>query len=121
MTRAIRGFEWALRRRESTRESVSLKKQIGVAALIVLLLLSAFSVIYFKDLSRRLFIQYQQLQKQQQQVETEWSKLLLEEGAWSAQQRVQTIATTHLDMAVPTEKQILMISGNQKRGPDIEE
>lgn len=109
MTRAIRGFEWTLRRREATKDTVSMKQQLQISALIILLLVSAFSVIYLKDLSRRLFIRYQNLQQVQQRNEIEWSKLLLEEGAWSTQARVQNIATTQLNMITPTMKEVVMI------------
>jgi len=108
MTRAIRGFEWS-RGRETTHESSSTKSQLVIGLLAILLLVSAFSVIYMKDLSRRLFIQYQHAQHMQQRDEIEWSKLILDEGAWSAQSRVQNIATQQLGMIVPAEKQIIMI------------
>lgn len=114
MTRAIRGFEWNLRRRTAA-EAVPLKKQILIGALIILLLASAFSVIYLKDLSRRLFINYQHLQHVQQRDEVEWSKLLLEEGAWSTQARIQNIANTQLNMVVPAAKQIVMIQAAASR------
>lgn len=108
MTRAIHGFSWALRRREAV-EVIPLKKQLLVGALIILLVASAFSVIYLKDLSRRMFIRYQNLQQVQQHDEVEWSKLLLEEGAWSTQARVQEIATTQLNMVMPAMKDVVMI------------
>lgn len=108
MTRAIHGFGWALRRREAS-VAIPLKNQLIISTLIVLLIVSAFSVIYLKDLSRRLFIHYQTLQQVQQHDEMEWSKLLLEEGAWSTQARVQNIATTELDMMTPSMKNIVMI------------
>lgn len=109
MTRAIRGFEWTLRRREAAKDMLSLKQQMQISVLIVLLLTSAFSVIYLKDLSRRLFIRYQHLQQVQQQHEIEWSKLLLEEGAWSSQARVQYVASTQLHMMTPQMKDIVMV------------
>ena len=108
MTRAIHGFGWALRRRTDAT-AIPLKKQFFIGVFVAILLASAFSVIYLKDLSRRLFIHYQQLQQVQQQAENDWSKLLLEEGAWSTQQRVQNIATEQLGMMLPVEKQIMMI------------
>jgi cell division protein FtsL len=108
MTRAIHGFGWALKRREAT-EVMPLKKQLLVGALLLMLFVSAFSVIYLKDLSRRMFIHYQNLQQVQHQDEVEWSKLLLEQGAWSTQARVQEIATTQLDMVTPAMKDIVMI------------
>lgn len=108
MTRAIHGFGWALRRREAV-QTVPLKNQWVVGTLIVLLLVSAFSVIYLKDLSRRLFIQYQQAQQVQEHDEVEWSKLLLEEGAWSTQARIQNLASTQLGMVMPAMKNIILI------------
>lgn len=108
MTRAIHGFNWALRRREAV-DATPLKNQLVITVMIVSLLLSAFSVIYFKDLSRRMFIRYQHLQQVQQKDEVEWSKLLLEEGAWSTQARVQNIATTQLNMVMPSMKNVVMI------------
>src|SRR3990167_2047458 len=108
MTRAMHGFGWALRRREAA-QAVPLKNQLLIGTLIILLLVSAFSVIYLKDLSRRLFIQYQQAQQVQEHAEVEWSKLLLEEGAWSTQARIQNLASTQLDMVMPAMKNIVMI------------
>lgn len=109
MTRAIRGFEWSRRYRDTQQETVTVKSPLLIGLLAVLLLVSAFSVIYLKDLSRRLFMQYQQMQQMQQHDEIEWSKLLLEEGARSTQARIQDVANKQLGMIVPAEKQIIMI------------
>lgn len=109
MTRAIRGFEWTQRHRVASRDTLSIKQQVQIGVLIILLMASAFSVIYLKDLSRRLFIRYQHLQQVQQHREMEWSKLLLEEGAWSTQARVQQVATTQLGMITPKMKDVVMV------------
>lgn len=111
MTRALHGFGFAAKRRAiaAPSEQISLTKQIGIALLVVLLLASAFSVIYLKDLSRRLFIQYQSLQQVQQVQELAQSKLLLEKGAWSAQSHIQAVASTQLHMVTPSMKQIVML------------
>ena len=108
MTRAIHGFGWMIRRRETT-ETIPLKHQMAMGALIIVLLFSAFSVIYLKDLSRRLFIQYQQLQQVQQHDEIETSKLLLEKGAWSTQSRILEFASDQLGMESPSMKNVVMI------------
>ena len=108
MTRAIHGFGWIVRRREAS-EAMPIKHQFAIGALVICLLLSAFSVIYLKDLSRRLFIQYQHLQQVQQNDEIDTSKLLLEKGAWSTQSRIQQIATMQLNMETPEMKHIVMI------------
>jgi len=113
MTRALHGFQWFSTHRTKTNRLLSVKNQILVGMLIVFLLASAFSVIYLKDLSRRLFIRYQTLQQAQSQSEMERSKLLLEEGAWATQSRIQDIATSRLDMQTPAVKQIVMIESRQ--------
>ena len=79
-----------------------------VAALVVGFLLSAFGVIYLKDLNRRLFIQYQGLEQVAQSQQVEYSKLLLEQSTLSTQARVQRIAQAQLSMVEPTERQIVL-------------
>lgn len=85
---------------------------IGVGLLVFGLLLSAFGVIYMKDLNRRLFIQYQTLQAQKAQSLIQWGKLLLEQSTWSTQSRIQQIAQKQLEMIVPSTKDIILVEGN---------
>lgn len=90
--------------------AMSFSWQLGlVLGLIVALSVSAFGLIYAKDLNRRLFIDYQTLEQQQQTYQTDWSKLLLEESTWSAQARIQHVATNRLNMEVPTPKKIVFL------------
>lgn len=77
--------------------------------LMILVLLSAFAVVYTKDLNRRLFMRYQQLQTQHNQLYINWGKLLLEESAWSTQARVQHIAQNKLHMVWPTPNQVVLV------------
>lgn len=66
-----------------------------IIAMIILFLCvfaTAVGVVYMKDLNRRLFIEYQGLQQQEQQYNIDWGKLLLEQSTWSTQSRVQSIA-----------------------------
>ena len=76
--------------------------------LMMTVLLSAFAVVYVKDLNRRLFIQYQQLQASHNQLYINWGKLLLEQSAWSTQARVQHIAQQQLHMVSPTPNQVVL-------------
>lgn len=77
--------------------------------LMVAVLFSAFTIVYFKDLNRRYFIQYQNLQQVRQQYENEWSKLLLEQSTWSTQARIQRIAQQQLNMVYPKQQNIVII------------
>lgn len=78
----------------------------------VLIVLTAFAVIYCKDLHRRLFIQQQVLVKQADATKVEWSKLLLEQSALAAQPRVQQIAAKKLNMVVPNPHSIVLVSSS---------
>ena len=107
----IYGKSYAVRRTNTFRFSL---RFMFVGALVLGILISAFSVIYAKDLNRRLFIQYQDLQQQQQQYQTEWSKLLLEQGAWSTQPRIQQLAQQQLNMVIPSSRNIVFVSDKRE-------
>ncbi len=81
---------------------------LGITALALGLLLSAFGVIYAKDLNRRLSIQYQGSQQAQQQYQADWSKLLLEQGTWSTQSRIQLLAQRQ-NMIIPSSHNIVLV------------
>jgi cell division protein FtsL len=76
---------------------------------LFLCLLSAISLLYVKDLNRRLFIDYQRTQKVSTQLATEQEKLLLEQSAWSTAMHVQRIAQNRLDMEVPDAQSVVML------------
>ena len=78
-------------------------------ALFFVVFATAISLVYVKDLNRRLFIQYQNLEQQSSQINTNYGKLLLEKGAWDSQAHVQNIAEQRLNMEVPTAKQVVMV------------
>ena len=89
-------------------------KVLRPALLLALaIIITAFTLVYFKDLNRRYFIQYQQLQTQQQQQQVRWGQLLLEQSAWSTQARVQNIAQSKLDMVVPQMQNVIMLNASQ--------
>lgn len=75
----------------------------------VLVVLSALSVVYVKDLNRRLFIQYQAEQVRNNQFDVEWGQLLLEQSTWATQARVQAIAQQKLEMIFPSQNEIIML------------
>lgn len=85
------------------------KQKFYLALLITIVLFSAFTVVYVKDVYRRLFIDYQTLQNSQNEIYVEWGKLLLEQSTWSTQARVQSVAQQHLDMEAPEAKAVVMV------------
>lgn len=87
----------------------SLQQLILVIIFLGLVLLSAFVLVYIKDLNRRLFIQYQALQQVEQQAKIETGQLLLERSTLSAQERIQVLAHK-FNMVMPSRKHIIVIS-----------
>ena len=109
-TRVIAARQWQAAKRNTV---VFSKDVIVLTMLIAGVLLSAFAVVYTKDLNRRLFIRYQALQQVQSQAVSRFSKLLLEQSTWSTQARVQRIAREDLNMQLPTSVNTVLVTDNE--------
>lgn len=103
----------AFRLQQGTRRASAMTHSmpgIGTYILGAILLLSALAVVYVSDFNRRVFIAYQQEQAQHQQLYLEWNQLLAQQSSWSAQSRIQSIASQRLGMKVPIDSQIQVIN-----------
>jgi len=76
-------------------------KNISLLLLIVSVMASAIAVVYSKHSNRKLFVELQQLKKNIDELNIEWGRLQLEEGAWSDHGRIEKIARTKLNMKLP--------------------
>lgn len=94
--------------RTQTR-TVIMKQVLWATLLTMAVLVSAFAVVYFTDLHRRMFIQFQNLQDAQNQIYIDWGKLLLEQSTWSTQSRVQNVAEQRLHMENPQVSDVTII------------
>lgn len=81
-----------------------------VLVLVALVVGSAIGVIYSKHKSRRLFIQLQDLQEQRDQLNTEWGRLQLEQGAWATHGRIERIARERLEMRMPSQSDVVILA-----------
>ena len=88
------------------------KQGVVVIVLIIALLCSAFVMIYFKDLNRRLFIQYLALQREKAEGLMQLGKLLLEQTTQSTQPHIQKIAEQRLGMELPDAKEVVLVNAN---------
>ena len=80
---------------------------VGMAALF--LLVSSFGVIYSTYQTRKLIAEFQHLQNQRNELQTEWGQLLLEQSTWGSFNRVERLASNKLNMRVPDPQQVVMI------------
>ena len=69
--------------------------------LIIGVMVSSLQVINAKHQNRQAFIELQNLKKQQDEMETEWGQLQLEQATWAAHGRVEKIASKQLEMVIP--------------------
>ncbi|HET9843806.1 MAG TPA: cell division protein FtsL [Gammaproteobacteria bacterium] len=80
-----------------------------VISMVIVIMLSSLGVIYSKHLSRKYFAQLQSLQKQRDDLHVEWSQLLLEQGTWATDVRVERVAREHMYMTVPNPEDVKVI------------
>lgn len=105
--------------RETARIGVRLSRQIFKAlwqppvlitfGLVVLLAASAIGVVYASHANRVLFNDLGNLQVERDSYQREWSQLLLEQSALSAQSRIEQLATREFEMAVPGRDDIVIV------------
>lgn len=69
----------------------------------------AAAVISLRHHNRQDFAQLQMLRMERDALNIEWSKLLLEEGAWSQHPRVELTARKRLGMQLPAAEQMIII------------
>ena len=72
---------------------------LGVLA--VMLISTAVSVVFARHESRKLFVSLQQLERERDDLNIEWGRLQLEQGAWSSHGRIERIAREKLEMRMP--------------------
>ena len=82
------------------------------AALMVSLILvvgSALGVVYVTHMNRQLYAQLQNLQRDQDVLESEYERLLLEQSAWSDYSRVEKLTKSELVMKMPVETDVVVV------------
>jgi len=88
---------------------VATARYIGMAGLILVLLVSALTVIYSKYQSRLIFIEIQKQERALDQYEVEWGQLQLELTTLAEQNRVEQVAREQLKLVMPLREKIIYI------------
>lgn len=73
---------------------------------------SALMVVYSKHVCRQLFNQLQMQEKEIESFQIEWSQLLLEQGTWTADARVERVAKQRLQLVLPEPKDVVVINNS---------
>jgi cell division protein FtsL len=70
---------------------------------------SSLLVVYEKHQNRQLFTQLQSLQHETEFLQEEWSRLLLEQGTWASDARIEKLARTQLQMVLPEANKVVIL------------
>lgn len=69
--------------------------------LFVACLVTGLAIVTVTHQTRMQFAEWQRLNQEKNQLNTEWGQLLLEESAWSSPVRIERLAIDRLDMRIP--------------------
>ena len=92
------------------RHMIFSMKSIFIGVLLCVILMTSFSVIYLKDLTRQAVTELHHLHYQHNQMIIEQSQLLLEQNTWSSPLRIENIAQSQLNMTTPAKNTIVFVS-----------
>lgn len=87
----------------------TLNVDMQVFFLLVAVIISSMAVIYTKHIGRSEFVVLQKLEKQRDEVNEDWGKLLLEQSTWANPGRVEQQARLRLNMHAPTADMTVVI------------
>lgn len=83
--------------------------RLSLIALWLVTLASAVGVVWSKQQSRNQFVELQRLEKERDQLDTEWGQLRLEQSTWVTYGRIEKIARDDLRMVVPDPNQVHLV------------
>ena len=83
--------------------------------LFFVLIMVSLGVVTSQHKARKLYFELEQLQDLTKKYETEFGQLQLEQSTWAMHSRIEELATKKLNMQVPDEKRIQVISLEELR------
>lgn len=79
-------------------------------ALLLLVVVCALGVVKSQHHARQLFVDLQQEQTRQRQLDVEWGQLQLEQSTWAMHGRIEKLASERLQMQVPPASRVQVIN-----------
>ena len=84
-------------------------KVLLVLTLLVAVLTSAIQIVLAQHNSRKYFVEIQDLEKQEDELNEVWGKLQLEQSTWATDDRVEELARSKLAMIEPELESLVLI------------
>lgn len=86
--------------------SAVVRRRALFTLLVAAVMGSAIAVVYAKHENRKLFAELQALTEQRDQLEVDWSRLQIEQSAWSSHARVEQLGRGEMRMRSPNPDEI---------------
>ena len=80
-----------------------------ILLLVFTVLVSAVSVVQTQHVSRKVFMEIEQLEKDRDLLNEEWGRLQLEQSTWALDERVERMVTEELGMYVPENDSLVFL------------
>ena len=71
--------------------------------------MSAIAMIYTKHESRKLFVEFEQLTTERDELNIEWGQLQIEQSTWATHARIERVASEELSLVRPKSTEIYVI------------
>ena len=84
-------------------------KTTVILLLVFAVLVSAVSVVRTQHTARKVFMEMEQLKKDRDLLNEEWSRLQLEQGTWALDERVERIVKEELGMRAPDNDSLVFL------------
>ena len=89
---------------------ISKRQPAGLAfALVLVCVVSAIALIYTKHESRKLFVEFERLSDERDELNIDWGQLQIEQSTWATLARIEQVATSKLKLSRPVTQEIYVI------------
>jgi len=90
-----------------------MKKQLielaGVLLLAACVTASGLWIVQTEHHSRQLFIQVEELNREQDQLQIDWGRLQIEQSTWATHPRIEGLARERMHLTVPRDEQLVVV------------
>lgn len=84
-------------------------KTAVILFLVFTVLVSAVSVVQTQHVSRKVFMEMEQLKKERDLLNEDWSRLQLEQSTWALDERVERMVREEMGMHVPDNDSLVFL------------
>jgi len=82
---------------------------LTIVALAASVVGSGVFVIEAKHRSRELFVELEELNREQDRLQIDWGRLQLEQSTWATHSRIEAVARERLELTSPLDEQVILV------------